>query len=34
LRLNVEYFAESYPVEVVGVGCKPIYDPENLKPRS
>jgi len=33
-RLNVEYFSESYPVEVVSVGYKPIYDPENLKPRT
>ena len=33
-KLNVEYFAETYPVEVVGVGYKPIYDPENLKPRT
>jgi len=33
-QLNVEYFAETYPVEVVGVGYQPLYDPENLKPRS
>jgi glycine cleavage system aminomethyltransferase T len=33
-KLNVEYFAETYPMEVVGVGYKPIYDPENLKPRT
>ncbi|POF29197.1 GcvT family protein [Roseibium marinum] len=33
-KLNVEYFCESYPVEVVAVGYKPLYDPENLKPRS
>ncbi len=32
-KLNVEYFAETYPVEVAGVGYKPLYDPENLKPR-
>ena len=31
---NVEYFGETYPVEVAGVGYKPLYDPENLKPRS
>ncbi|TIX63415.1 MAG: aminomethyl transferase family protein, partial [Mesorhizobium sp.] len=24
----------TYPVEVAGVGYKPLYDPENLKPRS
>ncbi|CAM5776536.1 dehydrogenase [Labrys miyagiensis] len=33
-KLQVEYFGESYPVEVAGVGYKPLYDPENLKPRS
>ena len=33
-KLNVEYFAETYPVEVVGIGYKPLYDPENLKPRT
>ncbi|GGB42278.1 dehydrogenase [Roseibium aquae] len=33
-KLNVEYFAETYPVEVAGVGYAPLYDPENLKPRS
>lgn len=33
-RLIVEYFGETYPVEVAGVGYKPLYDPENLKPRS
>ncbi len=31
---NVEYFGETYPVEVAGVGYKPLYDPENLKPRT
>ena len=30
----VEYFGETYPVEVAAVGYKPLYDPENLKPRS
>ena len=30
----VEYFGESYPVEVAGVGYEPLYDPENLKPRT
>ena len=30
----VEYFGETYPVEVAGVGYEPLYDPENLKPRS
>jgi sarcosine dehydrogenase len=33
-KLNVEYFAETYPVEVAAVGYKPLYDPENLKPRT
>jgi sarcosine dehydrogenase len=33
-KLVVEYFGESYPVEVAAVGYKPLYDPENLKPRS
>ena len=33
-KLAVEYFGETYPVEVVAVGYKPLYDPENLKPRS
>jgi glycine cleavage system aminomethyltransferase T/glycine/D-amino acid oxidase-like deaminating enzyme len=33
-KLQVEYFGGAYPVEVAGVGYKPLYDPENLKPRS
>ena len=33
-KLNVEYFSETYPVEVAAVGYTPLYDPENLKPRS
>ncbi|WP_019173495.1 GcvT family protein [Pseudaminobacter salicylatoxidans] len=33
-KLTVEYFGETYPVEVAGVGYKPLYDPENLKPRT
>ncbi len=33
-KLQVEYFSESYPVEVAGVGYAPLYDPENAKPRS
>ncbi len=33
-KLTVEYFGETYPVEVAGIGYKPLYDPENLKPRS
>ncbi len=31
---EMEYFAEHYPVRVAGVGYKPLYDPQNLKPRS
>ena len=31
---DVEYFGETYPVEVAGVGYEPLYDPENLKPRT
>jgi len=30
----VDYMGENYPVEVAGVGYEPLYDPENLKPRS
>jgi sarcosine dehydrogenase len=33
-RLEVEYFSERFPVEVAGVGYAPLYDPQNLKPRS
>ncbi|MCX7306235.1 MAG: FAD-dependent oxidoreductase [Hyphomicrobiales bacterium] len=33
-KLAVEYFGETFPVEVASVGYKPLYDPENLKPRS
>ncbi|MFO1144095.1 MAG: FAD-dependent oxidoreductase [Amaricoccus sp.] len=33
-KLAVQYFAEIYPVEVAAVGYRPLYDPENLKPRS
>jgi glycine cleavage system aminomethyltransferase T len=32
--LAVQYFGETYPVEVAGIGYKPLYDPENAKPRS
>jgi glycine cleavage system aminomethyltransferase T len=27
-------YGETYPVEVAGVGYEPLYDPENLKPRT
>ncbi len=32
--LQIEYFGETYPVKVAGVGYQPLYDPQNLKPRS
>ena len=32
--LVLEYFGEQFPVKVQGVGYKPLYDPENMKPRS
>lgn len=33
-RLAVQYFGETYPVEVAAVGYRALYDPENLKQRS
>lgn len=33
-KLHVEYFGEIYPVEVAGVGYKPLYDVQNLKPKT
>jgi glycine cleavage system aminomethyltransferase T/glycine/D-amino acid oxidase-like deaminating enzyme len=33
-KLAVQYFDETYPVEVAAVGYKPLYDSGNLKPRS
>jgi glycine cleavage system aminomethyltransferase T/glycine/D-amino acid oxidase-like deaminating enzyme len=33
-ELVVEYFGEKYPVEVAGIGYEPLYDPENVKPRT
>ncbi|SNT76247.1 GcvT family protein [Paracoccus seriniphilus] len=33
-KLNLSYFDEIYPAEVAGVGYAPLYDPQNLKPRS
>jgi glycine cleavage system aminomethyltransferase T len=33
-KLNVEYFSQTFPVEVAAVGYAPLYDPQNLKPRS
>ncbi len=33
-ELAIEYFGETYPVVVESVGYKPLYDPENSKPKS
>jgi len=33
-ELLIEYFGEQYPVVVESVGYKPLYDPENINPRS
>jgi glycine cleavage system aminomethyltransferase T len=33
-ELQIQYFADVYPVEVEAVGYRPLYDPENAKPRS
>jgi glycine cleavage system aminomethyltransferase T len=33
-ELLIEYFGEQYPVSVESVGYRPLYDPENLKPKS
>jgi glycine cleavage system aminomethyltransferase T len=33
-ELNIQYFGELYPVKVEAVGYGPLYDPQNLKPKS
>ena len=33
-ELQIEYFGETYPVIVESVGYKPLYDSENVKPKS
>ena len=33
-ELAIEYFGEQYPVRVEGVGYAPLYDPENVLPKS
>ena len=33
-ELMMEYFHEQFPLKVEAVGYKPLYDPENLKPKS
>ena len=33
-ELSMEYFGEQYAVKVEGVGYKPLYDPENLLPKT
>jgi hypothetical protein len=30
----MEYFNERYKIKVEAVGCKPLYDPKNEKPKS
>lgn len=33
-QLAVEYFGETFPVDVAGVGYTPLYDPQNLRVRN
>ena len=33
-ELTMEYFGETYPLKVESVGYRPLYDPDNEKPRS
>jgi len=33
-ELQIQYFADVYPVQVEAVGYKALYDPESVKPRS
>ena len=33
-ELQIQYFGDVYPVQVVAVGYRPLYDAENVKPRS
>ena len=33
-ELQIQYFADVYPVKVEAVGYKSLYDPENVRPRS
>jgi glycine cleavage system aminomethyltransferase T/glycine/D-amino acid oxidase-like deaminating enzyme len=33
-ELTLEYFDEPFPITVAAVGYKPLYDPDNLKPKS
>ncbi len=33
-ELQIQYFADVYPVKVEAVGYRSLYDPENIKPRS
>jgi glycine cleavage system aminomethyltransferase T len=32
--LAIEYFNERYLIKVEAVGCVPLYDPKNVKPKS
>jgi len=33
-ELLIEYFGQAYPAQVAAVGCKGLYDPDNLLPRN
>jgi glycine cleavage system aminomethyltransferase T len=33
-ELLMEYFLEQFPIKVEAVGYRPLYDPENTKPKS
>jgi len=33
-ELQIQYFADVYPVKVEAVGCRSLYDPESVKLRS
>lgn len=33
-ELTMEYFGEEYSVKIEGVGYKPLYDPDNLLPKT
>jgi len=33
-ELQIQYFADLYPVRVEAVGYRPLYDPKNLRPKS
>tara|TARA_R110001599_G_scaffold66694_1_gene188563 strand:- start:15083 stop:17659 length:2577 start_codon:yes stop_codon:yes gene_type:complete len=33
-QLEIEYFNQKFPMQVDAVGAKPLYDPENVRPKS